>query len=156
MESNSARVETQMLIRKSAGEVFNAFIDPAHTQQFWFTKSSGKLITGQEVSWTWEMYGVSVKVLPTEIIPNERIRFDWSSGNEATTVEFDFKSLSPKATYVSVVHSGFTQTGDELTAALTDSTGGFTMVLAGLKAYLEHQIQLNLIGDKFPAELRGK
>ena len=30
------------------------------------------------------------------------------------------------------------------------STEGFTLVLAGLKAWLEHHIQLNLISDHFP------
>jgi hypothetical protein len=28
--------------------------------------------------------------------------------------------------------------------------GGFTMVLAGLKALLEHGIELNLVGDHHP------
>ncbi len=32
-----------------------------------------------------------------------------------------------------------------------DSTGGFALVLAGLKALLEHDIVLNLVGDRFPA-----
>jgi hypothetical protein len=32
--------------------------------------------------------------------------------------------------------------------------GGFTWVLAGLKAYLEHNIMLNLIADRFPKGLR--
>lgn len=45
---------------------------------------------------------------------------------------------------------GFQDTGQELIAALMDNTGGFTTVLDGLKAYLEHGIQLNLIADKFP------
>jgi hypothetical protein len=34
------------------------------------------------------------------------------------------------------------------------SKGGFTWVLAGLKAYPEHGIELNLIGDAYPKELR--
>jgi len=33
------------------------------------------------------------------------------------------------------------------------STGGFTIVLAGLKALLEHNIQLNLVADRFPKGL---
>ena len=45
---------------------------------------------------------------------------------------------------------GFHQTGAELIQAIKDNTGGFTTVLDGLKAYLEHGIQLNLVGDKFP------
>jgi hypothetical protein len=28
--------------------------------------------------------------------------------------------------------------------------GGFAMVLAGAKALLEHDIELNLVGDSFP------
>jgi uncharacterized protein YndB with AHSA1/START domain len=32
-----------MLIRKPVAEVFEAFIDPAITSRFWFTKSSGRL-----------------------------------------------------------------------------------------------------------------
>jgi hypothetical protein len=40
-----------------------------------------------------------------------------------------------------------------LLAVIKDSTGGFTTVLDGLKAYLEYNIQLNLIGDKYPKEI---
>ena len=34
-----------------------------------------------------------------------------------------------------------------------DSKGGFTWVLAGLKALLEHNIELNAIADAFPKGL---
>ena len=34
-----------------------------------------------------------------------------------------------------------------------ESTEGFTLVLAGLKAFLEHDLRLNLIADKFPGDL---
>jgi hypothetical protein len=48
-------------------------------------------------------------------------------------------------TFVSTTKSGFT--GDELsiTKQAFDASGGFTSVLAGLKAYLEHGVQLNLV-----------
>lgn len=154
MEKQSPTVAVQMLIRRGISEVFNAFIDPAITKEFWFTKASGKLEENKEIRWTWEMYNVSCKVIAKEIIPNQRIKFNWFDDDEKfTQVVFDFKALNPNATYVSVFNSGFHQTGDELIATLKDSTGGFTMVLAGLKAYLEHGINLNLIGDKYPKEL---
>ena len=35
-----------------------------------------------------------------------------------------------------------------------DSKGGFTWVLAGLKALLEHNVELNAIMDAFPAGLQ--
>jgi uncharacterized protein YndB with AHSA1/START domain len=42
-EKNIPTVEAQMLIRKPAETVFQAFIDPKITTNFWFTKSSGLL-----------------------------------------------------------------------------------------------------------------
>jgi hypothetical protein len=33
---------------------------------------------------------------------------------------------------------------------VADSTQGFTLLLAGLKAWLEHGIQLNLTPDRYP------
>jgi hypothetical protein len=54
--------KVEMLIRKPVEEVFEAFIDPAITSRFWFTKSSGRLETRRRVQWDWEMYGVSANV----------------------------------------------------------------------------------------------
>ncbi len=150
MPGNANTVETQMLIRKPAAEVFNAFIDPAITKNFWFTHGSGKLEVDKKVTWKWEMYNVSTAVLVKEIIPNEKIVIEW--GEPATTVEFNFQSLQGNTTYVVIRNYGFQQTGDELLAVIKDSTGGFTTVVDGLKAYLEYGIKLNLIGDKFPKE----
>lgn len=38
--------KAEMLIRKPAAEVFAAFVDPAITANFWFTKGSGRLEPG--------------------------------------------------------------------------------------------------------------
>ena len=152
--NNKAHAGAQMMIRKNIAEVFNAFIDPVITSNFWFTKGSGKLEVDKEVIWEWEMYNVSAKVVTREIIPDEKIVFEWGDDNEWTEVEMGFLNFGPEATYVTIVHSGFDEEGDGLIAAIRDSTGGFTMVLAGLKAYMEHGIHLNLIGDKFPEEMR--
>lgn len=153
MEDKSKCSETQMLIRKNNTEVFNAFIDPEITKHFWFTAGSNKLKLNTEVIWTWEMYNFSAKVIATEIIPNEKIVFDWFAYEKPTKVIINFKTLNETATFVSIVHKGFNKTGNELTELIKDSTGGFTLVLAGLKAYLEHGINLNLTADKFPKAL---
>ncbi|MFA4868865.1 MAG: SRPBCC family protein [Pedobacter sp.] len=141
-------VETQMLIRKPKELVFQAFIDPAITTNFWFTKSSGQLEVNKIVTWEWEMYGVSTNVLTKEIIPNKLIRTEW--GDPTTTVTYEFTALTEDKTYVIIKNYGFKETGVDLIQAIIDNTGGFTTVLDGLKAYLEFGIKLNLIGDKFP------
>ncbi|MGN6532130.1 MAG: SRPBCC family protein [Ginsengibacter sp.] len=148
---NIPTVETQMRIRKPVSEVFNAFIDPAITTNFWFTKSGGPLQVGNTITWEWEMYGISTQVLVKDIVPNKRISIEW--GNPATTVDFEFTVLTDGSTYVVIKNYGFKETGDELIEVIKNNTGGFTTVLDGLKAYLEHGINLNLIADKFPKEV---
>ncbi len=144
-------VEVQMKIRKPVSEVFQAFIDPKITSNFWFTKSSGNLEVGKTVSWEWEMYGISIPVLTKEILPNKRISTEW--GNPATTVDYEFRELADGSTYLIIRNYGFNLDGDELIEAIKDTTGGFTTVIDGLKAYLEYGIRLNLIEDKFPKEV---
>jgi uncharacterized protein YndB with AHSA1/START domain len=140
-------VEVQMLVRKPVAEVLNAFIDPAITTHFWFTKSSGKLETGKTITWAWEMYNFSTKVFVKEIIPNEKITIEWNE--PVTTVEFHFNAVTADTTYVIIKNYGFNCTGEELITKIKDNTGGFTTVIDGLKAWLEHGINLNLIADKF-------
>lgn len=143
-------METGMLIRKPVAEVFEAFINPDITTQFWFTKSSGKLEDGKQVQWEWEMYGISIPVRVKALEPNKRIAITWPGYSSLTTVEWEFEPQEDGTTFVRITESGFTGDGDELVKQVTGSTQGFTLVLAGLKAYLEHTIRLNLVADRYP------
>jgi uncharacterized protein YndB with AHSA1/START domain len=44
-------MKTGMLIRRPAAQVFDAFVNPDITTEFWFTRSSGKLEPGTQVEW---------------------------------------------------------------------------------------------------------
>lgn len=151
MQKTIPTVETQMLIRKPVEEVFLSFVDPSITTNFWFTHSSGRLEAGKSVEWTWEMYNISADIKVIEVNDNNKIVFEW--GQPSTTVEIEFTPIDNKGTYVVIKNYGFSQEGDALIAVIKDATGGFTTVLDGLKAYLEHGINLNLIADKFPKEV---
>jgi len=146
--------KAEMLIRKPVAEVFEAFMNPEITTKFWFTKSSGRLEAGKQVTWTWEMYNASSLVTVKDVEQNKRILIEWSGYGSPTMVEWIFTPYGNDATFVSITNSGFSGDGDVLVKQALDSTGGFTWVLAGLKAYLEHNIMLNLIADRFPKELR--
>ena len=145
--------EAAMLIRKPVASVFNAFIDPAITTKIWFTESSGKLEEGHAIKWTWGMFNHTVSVTVKTIIPNEKIIIQWGDDEEAI-IEWSFKLLDESKTFVTITNTGFKGTAEELIAQVRDATGGFTWVLAGLKAYLEHGIELNLIKDRYPKELK--
>ncbi len=146
-------VKTAMLIRQPPAKCFEAFVDPQITNRFWFTKSSGRLEPGKRVTWTWEMYGHSVDVLVKEIEPAKRILIEWGNYGEMTEVEWTFTPYENDKTYVRIKNSGFKGDGDKVVKDALDSQGGFTWVLAGLKALLEHNIELGAIADAFPKGL---
>jgi len=148
MDTENYYAETAMMIRKPIHEVFKAFIDPEITTKFWFTKSSGNLLESKAVTWTWEMFNHSVEVLPLSITTNEKIKIQWGDDREAL-VHFKFEAISQNKTFVSIYNTGLKGSTSDIIAQIRDATGGFSWVLAGLKAYLEHDIQLHLIADRY-------
>lgn len=135
-----------MLIRRSVSEVFEAFVDPAITTRFWFSKGSGRLEPGATVRWDWEMYGVGTDVRVKAIEPGQRILIDWDL-DDPTEVEW---TLEPRGdcTWVTVTNRGFR--GADPVAEALDSTGGFALVLAGAKIWLEHGIEPRFVLDRHP------
>jgi uncharacterized protein YndB with AHSA1/START domain len=137
--------KTEMLLRRPISQVYQAFIDPSQTVNFWFTRASAPLVQGQTVTWHWDMYGVSAEVKVIALEKDRRILIEWP-----TPVEWSFSPRAEGTTLVSIVASGFTGTPDEQVAQAVDSMGGFSLVLAGCKAWLEHTIRLNLVADHNP------
>jgi uncharacterized protein YndB with AHSA1/START domain len=142
--------ETAMLIRKPVAAVFEAFVDPEITSKFWFTRGSGKLQAGKQVQWDWEMYDASIQVAVKVIEQNKRIVIEWPGYSGPTAVEWTFAPQKDGTTFVRVSESGWTGDADTLVKYVADSTQGFTLMLAGLKALLEHDVRLNLTGDRYP------
>jgi len=140
---------TGMLIRRLAAQVFEAFVDPAITTRFWFTKGSGRLEVGRQVRWDWEMYGFSMPVTPKVVEPNQRLVVAWPTDRGPTTVEWKF-TPHPDGTFVAITHAGFAGDGDEVVKQVAGSVEGFSLVLAALKAFLEHGIRLAVVADRFP------
>ena len=142
---------TGMLIRKPAAEVFEAFVDPAVTSRFWFSKGSGPLTPGALVQWDWEMYGASALVRVIAVEPAQRILIEWgSTGETPTSIEWLLEPRGEDQTMVTLTNSGFDGTGDEVVAKALDAMEGFSLLLAGAKAWLEHGVQLNLVPDRHP------
>ncbi len=153
METTSYEGAAAMLIRKPAAEVFEAIVNPAITSRFWFTRGSGRLAKDARVRWDWEMYGVSAQVHVLEFEPDRRVLIEWSAaGQPPTTVEWRLSARADGATYVTVAQRGFKGSQDEIVRQAIDSTGGFSFHLAGLKAVLEHDLELNLTADHHPRD----
>ena len=138
-----------MLIRRPVAAVFEAFADPAVTAHFWFSRGSGRLTTGARVRWDWEMYGAGSDVLVKAAEPDRRILIDWDL-EAPTEVEWRFEARGEDWTWVTVENRGFRGTDEEKVARALDSTGGFALVLAGAKIWLEHGIAPGFVLDRHP------
>jgi uncharacterized protein YndB with AHSA1/START domain len=146
----------QMLIRKPVAEVFEAMVDPAITSRFWFSKGSGRMKPGARVRWDWEMYGVFGVVDVKAVEENRRVLFEWNGPDNPSLVEWTFEPRGQNRTFVTVKNWGFRGDSNRAVAEAIASTVGFSFVLASLKAFLEHGIDLHLIVDHAPdALVRG-
>jgi uncharacterized protein YndB with AHSA1/START domain len=152
MKTAVIAAEAGMLIRRPVAEVFESVVDPRITTKFWFTRSTGKLEAGRRVRWEWEMYDQTADVDVDEVAENERIVMRWPAyeGDGQTTVEWRFTPQPGDATFVEVTNTGFDGDEEAVARQAVAATGGFTLVLAGMKAWLEHSIQLQLVRDRFP------
>src|SRR5437899_12301937 len=79
---------TGMLVRKPVADVFEAFVNPDITRNFWFTKSSGRLEAGKQVQWDWEMYGIAIPVTAKGVEPNKRIVIEWPGCRSPTPADW--------------------------------------------------------------------
>ena len=141
-------VKAEMLIRRPASEVYEAFVDPAVTIRFWFTHGSGRLEPGATVRWSWAMYGAFTDTRVIDLDPGRRILVEWD--DPPNRVEWVFSERPDGTTFVSITNSGFAGTGEQVVAQALDAMGGFSFVLAGAKAWLEHGIELGLVADHYP------
>jgi uncharacterized protein YndB with AHSA1/START domain len=142
--------KTGMLIRRPVEQVFESIVNPEITTKFWFSKGSGRLEAGKAVTWEWESHDFSNEVMAKVVEPNKRVVIEWPGYSGPTSVEWTFQSLPDSTTFVRVQESGWTGDADKLVRYVADSTQGFTLLLAGMKAWLEHRIQLNLTLDHCP------
>ena len=96
------------------------------------------------------MYGVSIEVTAVEIEANRRFSSSGratagrpvSSGRSRRCRAIRHSSTSPRPDSPA--------TGTISIKYVADSTQGFSLMLAGLKAFLEHGVKLNLTADRFP------
>jgi uncharacterized protein YndB with AHSA1/START domain len=107
MTSGRIVARAEMLIRRPVSEVFEAFVDPAITSRFWFSRGSARLEAGQSVRWDWEMYGFSADATVKALEPNRSILVEWSAYGVPTDIEWVFSARADGTTFVSITNSGF-------------------------------------------------
>ena len=149
MSDPPPRVQQQMLIRVPAEKIFDAFVNPEVTTKFWITHSDGTLEVGTTRTWEWRQYGASAPVTAIELNP-DRILFEWGEADDRSKVEIKLNERSDGTTLVVITNFDFAASSDNVVPLALDSMGGFSLVLASAKAWLEHGLDLNLVDDRAP------
>lgn len=142
------KFQVQLKIQRPVAEVFDGVVNPATLSGYFVQKASGPLREGTTVQWTFAEVPGEHDVVVRQVVPNERIVFEWASASEAgarTTVEMQFVPLDARATMVRISESGWRETPAGL-AASYDNCGGWMHMALCLKAYLEHGINLRAGG----------
>ena len=146
-------------IARPVHEVFEAVADPAKLSNYFTTGGAkGRLETGATVTWDFHDYPGAFPVEVVEVVPDQRIVLKWDAA-EGEQLDADGRPDVANAGYKTTVTMNFTPLdGDTRTlveireegwrenqGALDASYGncqGWAQMLAALKAWLEHGINL--------------
>ena len=153
MERDAPVAELKVLFRVPASRVFEAFVEPTITTKFWFTHSDGRLETGMNVNWRWEMNDLTVPVKVLEIEQDKKILIEWGEGDNRSTVEWTFTDQADGTTSVTILNSNFIGSIEEIVAKAIDSQGGFTQMLTKAKSQLENDPIATPVTESRPEEL---
>ena len=139
-------------IGKPVHDVFEAVVNPDILSQYFTTGGAqGRLEAGAVVTWDFHDFPGAFPVNVVEVVEDEKIVLRWGgpedaldpdeSGERLTTVTLTFQPLDGDRTLVQISEHGWKSTEPGL-AASYDNCEGWTSMLCGMKAWLEHGINL--------------
>ena len=137
-------------IAKPVHEVFEAVVDPGKLSGYFTTGGAkGRIATGAVVTWDFHDFPGAFPVRVADVVPNEKIVLHWEAADGAneesaryeTTVTMTFKALEDGRTLVSIHETGWRDTVAGRKASYNNCEG-WTGMLAAMKAYVEHGINL--------------
>ncbi|TDC80202.1 SRPBCC domain-containing protein [Streptomyces hainanensis] len=135
-------------IARPPAQVYEAVADPEQLSRYFTTGGAkGRLTPGADVTWDFADFPGAFPVTVTEADPHRRLAIEWEG--EATTGEkgvtrtvFEFESIdSGQRTLVTITETSWQPTPEGAKAAFGNCEG-WTGMLAALKAWVEHGINL--------------
>ncbi|MBO1900917.1 SRPBCC domain-containing protein [Leucobacter weissii] len=135
-------------IARSCAEVYEAVADPEQLSKYFTTGGArGRLEPGADVTWDFRDFPGAFPVAVVEADPPRRIVIEWDG--EATTGErgttrtvFEFEPLDGDTrTLVTITESSWLPTPEGARNAFGNCVG-WTGMLAAMKAWVEHGINL--------------
>lgn len=135
-------------IERPVSVVFDAIIDPDSLCQYFTDQTSGALVEGQAITWTWNQWG-DHPVVVKQVIKNQLIELEIDSDQWNKTVGdpykvailLEFEAINDDSTMLSISESGWKTDGPGLKGS-HDNCSGWTHMAMCLKAYVEHGIDM--------------
>lgn len=135
-------------IARPLAEVYEAIADPDQLSRYFTTGGArGRLEPGSEVTWDFADFPGAFGVTVVEAEPPRRIVIEWegeatAAENGTTRTVFELEPLDDGArTLVTITESAWRVSADGAKNAF-GNCAGWTGMLAALKAWLEHGINL--------------
>lgn len=131
-------------IAKPVHEVFEAVADPGKLSGYFTTGGAkGRLAASSVVTWDFADFPGAFPVTVVEVVQDARIVLRWGSSEGAgeNTVTMTFEGLEDGRTLVTITETGWSETQKGIDGAV-GNTEGWAGMLAAMKVYLEHGINL--------------
>ena len=141
MGEKTLEIKVALKILKPANTVFEAIIDPEEMSNYFISKSSGRMIEGEQVWWKFPEFEEEFPISVGKIEQDRYISYRWEVDGEELLVEMTLTPVEGDATVVTITEKSMDN--DEAGIQwLVRNTGGWANFLACLKAYLEYGINL--------------
>lgn len=141
MGEKTLEIKVALQILKPANTVFEAIIDPEEMSNYFISKSSGRMIEGEQVWWKFPEFEEEFPISVGKIEQDRYISYRWEVDGEELLVEMTLTPVGGDATVVTITEKSMDN--DEAGIQwLVRNTGGWANFLACLKAYLEYGINL--------------
>lgn len=135
-------------IARPVDEVYEAVADPAQLSRYFTTGGArGRLAVGTEVTWEFADFPGRFPITVVEAVPPRRIVIEWEGAETVddsgvTRTTFEFAPLDEgRRTLVTITEEAWAPTPDGASRAFGNCEG-WTGMLAALKIWLEHGINL--------------
>ena len=141
MEKQTLEIKVALQILKPVNMVFEAIIDPVKMSNYFISKSSGRMVEGREVRWSFPEFEGEFPIRVGRIERDRYVSYYWDVDGEELLVEMVLTPVDDGATVVTITEKGM-ENDEAGIRWLMRNTEGWANFLACLKAYLEYGIEL--------------
>lgn len=135
-----------MIVNRPRHEVFEAVADPRQLSAYFTTGgASGRLVEHSTVTWDFHDFPGAFPVEVVKVVPSEQIVLKWKANEPDTDYQVEvtmrFVDVDGDRTRLEVEERGWRNTPAALKASYGNCMG-WSQMLAALKAWVEHRINL--------------